>query len=109
MGNGHQLELQLHYSKQRKLITTVHGIFLLLLTLDLGGLPSNLLSSPPSTASPLHPPSLMSTSSLSYLGRDDSNSREEALSLGSNNAGAEQSLVLANDDAELPLQLRTAS
>ena len=57
----------------------------------------------------LHPPSLMSTSSLSYLGRDDSNSREEALSLGSNNAGAEQSLVLANDDAELPLQLRTAS
>ena len=57
MGNGHQLELQLHYSKQRKLITTVHGIFLLLLTLDLGGLPSNLLSSPPSTASP---------SSLSY-------------------------------------------
>ena len=35
MRNIHQLELQLHYSKQRKLITTVHGIFLLLLTLDL--------------------------------------------------------------------------
>ena len=44
MGNGHQLELQLHYSKQRKLITTVHGIFLLLLTLDLWGLTSSLLS-----------------------------------------------------------------
>ena len=48
-------------------------------------------------------------SSLSYLGRDYPNSREEALSLGSNNAGAEQSLVLAIDDAELPLQLRPAS
>ena len=35
MGNGHQLELQLQYSKQRKQITTGHGIFLLLLTLDL--------------------------------------------------------------------------
>ena len=47
MGNVHQLELQLQYSKQRKQITTVHGIFLFLLTLDLGGLPSNLLFCPP--------------------------------------------------------------
>ena len=37
--------------------------------------------------------------------RDDTNSREDALSLGSNNAGAEQSPVLADDDVELPLQL----
>ena len=58
MGNVHQLELQLQYSKQRKQITTVHGIFLFLLTLDLGGLPSNLLFCPPSTASPSSPPPL---------------------------------------------------
>ena len=51
MGNVHQLELQLQYSKQRTQITTVQGIFLLLLTLDLGGLPSNLLSCLPSAAS----------------------------------------------------------
>ena len=107
MGNVHQLELQLQYSKQRTQITTVQGIFLLLLALDLGGLPSNLLSCP---QLPLHPPRHLSLmSSLSYLGRDDPNSREKTLSLGSNNAGAEQSLVLAIDDAELPLQLRPAS
>ena len=40
--------------------------------------------------------------------RDDTNSREEAL-LGSNNAGAEQSPVLADDDVELPLQLQPSS
>ena len=44
-------------------------------------------------------------SSLSYMWRDDTNTREDALSLGSNNAGAEQLPVLADDDAELPLQL----
>ena len=46
---------------------------------------------------------------LSYMWRDDTNSKEEALSLGSSNAGAEQSPVLADEDAELPLQLRPAS
>ena len=34
--------------------------------------------------------------------------RNEALGLGSNNAGAEESPVLTDDDAELPLQLRPA-
>ena len=58
MKNIHQLEMQLQYSKQWQQITTVHGIFLLLLTLDLGGLPSNLLFCPPSTASPSSPPPL---------------------------------------------------
>ena len=48
-------------------------------------------------------------SSLSYMWRDDTNLREDALSLGSNNAGAEQSPVLADDDVELPLQLQPSS
>ena len=39
-------------------ITKVHGIFLLLPTLDLWGLPSNLLSYLPSIASPSSPPPL---------------------------------------------------
>ena len=102
MGNVHQLELQLQYSKQRKQITTVHGW------------PWTSEACLPISSSvpqlPLHPPRHLSLmSSLSYLGRDDPNSREKTLSLGSNNAGAEQSLVLAIDDAELPLQLRPAS
>merc|ERR1711879_432505 len=54
---------------------------------------------------PLHPPRRFSPlSSLSCLGRDDTNTRNEALGLGSNSAGAEDSPVLADDDAELPLQ-----
>ena len=59
---------------------------------------------------PLHPPRRLSPlSSLSCLGRDDTYSRDEALGLGTNNAGAEESPVLTDDDAELPLQLRPAS
>ena len=41
-------------------------------------------------------------SSLSYLGRDDTYSKNEVLGLGSNNAGAEGSPVLTDNDAELP-------
>ena len=73
-------------------ITIVHGIFLLLPTQDLWGLPSNLLFYLPSIVSSSSPPPFTAEQPL-LPGERRREPRKETLSMGSDNAVAEQSLA----------------
>ena len=59
---------------------------------------------------PLHPPGhLSSLSRLPRLGWDDANPRKQTLSLSSHDACAQQSPILADNNAQLTLQLGATS